>query len=221
VNSANFNQQIYQYSTLLTIMDTEGVLGWTNLAEYPIGGYAKGSDNLLYYAAIANGPSSSIVDPVGDVSGTWIWFSSGQDALDELAVQTPGSEGTRLIGHTNETLYDFLSGIGFPVVSGWFDANGVIITGSVGLASGSRMTSGTTVFLRIVFTTPFPNVNYRCVIQGMGTYGSTPDTIRAPIILTQATTHVDFTGSYINDVLIPNTIQDDGVLHILVYPSLA
>lgn len=38
--------------------------------DYPIDSYAKGSDGLIYRALAANGPASSVVDPVGNPA-TW------------------------------------------------------------------------------------------------------------------------------------------------------
>ena len=40
--------------------------------DYAITDYSKGTDGLLYRAAIVNGPSTSVVNPVGDVTGTWV-----------------------------------------------------------------------------------------------------------------------------------------------------
>lgn len=39
--------------------------------DVPVGGRRTGSDGNLYHALIANGPSTTVVDPVGDVTGTW------------------------------------------------------------------------------------------------------------------------------------------------------
>lgn len=39
--------------------------------DYPTNVYARGSDNEVYECLIANGPSSSVVNPVGDTTGTW------------------------------------------------------------------------------------------------------------------------------------------------------
>ena len=44
--------------------------------DYALRDYAKGTDGLLYRAAIVNGPSTSVVNPVGDVTGTWILMST-------------------------------------------------------------------------------------------------------------------------------------------------
>lgn len=44
---------------------------YSNLVNYPVGAHVPGSDNFWYVATAANGPDTSVVDPVGDVSGTW------------------------------------------------------------------------------------------------------------------------------------------------------
>lgn len=40
--------------------------------DYRVGDYVKGIDAILYRAAIVNGPSTSVVSPIGDATGTWI-----------------------------------------------------------------------------------------------------------------------------------------------------
>lgn len=41
------------------------------LVNYPVGAITPGSDTILYKCLIVNGPDTSVVDPVGDVTGTW------------------------------------------------------------------------------------------------------------------------------------------------------
>lgn len=45
---------------------------YDTLVDYPAGAITKGSDNNTYEARVANGPGSTTVDPVGDVTRTWI-----------------------------------------------------------------------------------------------------------------------------------------------------
>lgn len=45
--------------------------------DYLIGAIVRGSNSELYKCLIANGPSSTIVNPVGDVTGTWKLISVG------------------------------------------------------------------------------------------------------------------------------------------------
>lgn len=49
--------------------------------DYPVLAYAKGSDGVLYGAALANGPATSVVNPVGDLTGTWITISAAANAF--------------------------------------------------------------------------------------------------------------------------------------------
>lgn len=54
-------------------INIKGVLGYDNTTDYIADlSYAVGSDGILYHCFINNGPGSSAVNPVGDVTGTWI-----------------------------------------------------------------------------------------------------------------------------------------------------
>lgn len=51
-----------------------------NQVNYPVGALAVGSDGTTYKAVIANGPDTSVVDPVGDTTGTWVtWVTNYSD----------------------------------------------------------------------------------------------------------------------------------------------
>ena len=52
-------------------LNSNGIADYDAITDYDVSGIAKGSDGNLYQAKIANGPTSSIVNPVGDVTGTW------------------------------------------------------------------------------------------------------------------------------------------------------
>lgn len=53
-------------------INDKGILQYSNDADYAANlSYVVGSDGNLYQCKINNGPSSSIVDPVGDGTGTW------------------------------------------------------------------------------------------------------------------------------------------------------
>lgn len=45
---------------------------YSNQINYQISSIAWGSDDQIYIALIANGPGSTTVDPVGDLTGTWV-----------------------------------------------------------------------------------------------------------------------------------------------------
>jgi hypothetical protein len=46
------------------------------LVNYPVNSYTIGSDGKIYKSLIINGPDTSVVDPVGDSTGTWIIFAT-------------------------------------------------------------------------------------------------------------------------------------------------
>lgn len=64
VNSAEFNQIMYQISTVLANIDQKGVGGWTNLIDYTVPALVYGSNGLFYIALQASGPSTAAQDPI-------------------------------------------------------------------------------------------------------------------------------------------------------------
>ena len=78
--------------------------------DYEIGAIVRGSDLALYQVLIANGPSSTIVDPVGDVTGTW------EEALDSTIItpdRAAASDGAGLLVASPTTAAElaFVSGV--------------------------------------------------------------------------------------------------------------
>lgn len=58
--------------TWLNEINIKGILGYDAITDYVASlSYAVGSDGILYQCIIANGPATSVVNPVGDVTGTW------------------------------------------------------------------------------------------------------------------------------------------------------
>lgn len=72
VDSSHFNQIMYNYSSVLQEVDTQGLLGWTNQNDYGVSALVRGSDGEIYISTAVNGPGTGVIDPVGDVSGTWL-----------------------------------------------------------------------------------------------------------------------------------------------------
>lgn len=72
LESGSFNQIFFLATLLLETLEREGVIGYSDLVDYIIDSFARGSDGELYFSTVDNGPSTSVVDPVGDLSGTWI-----------------------------------------------------------------------------------------------------------------------------------------------------
>jgi hypothetical protein len=81
-SSADFNQVFQQAFSVLFELDRNGILGWTNLTNYTAVAIARGSDGAFYQATVASGPDEGgAIDPVGDLSGTWIPWPSVPTAL--------------------------------------------------------------------------------------------------------------------------------------------
>lgn len=50
---------------------------YSGSVNYLVGNYAKGSDDQLYVCETDNGPGTSVVDPVGDLTGRWALINGG------------------------------------------------------------------------------------------------------------------------------------------------
>lgn len=80
VNSAEFNQIMFQLSSLLSIMDTRGVLGWSSAADYTATSVTWGSDGALYVWLQASGPNNGgAKDPISNPL-YWREFASSRRA---------------------------------------------------------------------------------------------------------------------------------------------
>lgn len=71
VDSSNFNQTMYELSSLAKQFEQYGFLPWSDLTDYPIGGFALGSNGSLYQAVQATGPSTTAMDPTTDTNHTY------------------------------------------------------------------------------------------------------------------------------------------------------
>lgn len=90
VNSAEFNQIMYQLSSLVSIMDNKGVLGWSSAVDYPDAGVQFGSDGVLYRWLQASGPTlGGAKDPVSEPT---FWEPAGKGQL--ISSQVVSASGT-------------------------------------------------------------------------------------------------------------------------------
>lgn len=71
VDSSNFNQSMFEIFSISKQFEQYGFLPWSSLTDYPQGGFALGSDGLLYQAVQATGPSTTALDPTNDTSMTY------------------------------------------------------------------------------------------------------------------------------------------------------
>lgn len=71
VDSATHNELLRRLTALMIDLEQGGILNYSALTDYVVGALAQGSNGELYRTLIVNGPASSVVDPVGDATGTW------------------------------------------------------------------------------------------------------------------------------------------------------
>lgn len=72
-DSAVWNQELWAATTLLKELESQGILSWSPLVDYSVNAMVMGSNDKLYSALQASGPSTAPQDPVNDSTQTyWI-----------------------------------------------------------------------------------------------------------------------------------------------------
>lgn len=71
VDSSQFNQAMYEYSTITKLQEKYGFLPWSNLTDYEEGSVCLGTNGVLYQAKQATGPSTTAYNPVNDTTSTY------------------------------------------------------------------------------------------------------------------------------------------------------
>lgn len=64
VESQEWNQIMFLVTSMLGMMDKQGVLGWSSEVDYAVPALVFGSNGLPYIAMGASGPSTTVQDPV-------------------------------------------------------------------------------------------------------------------------------------------------------------
>lgn len=138
----------------LEYFNASGLPLYDATTNYTVPACVIGSDGLLYRALIANGPSTTIVNPVGDITGTWvelITLSKGHidglitsnnttDAAHDIDVATGKC---RSIDDTTDIKLSSL-------ITKQIDAAWAAGTNAGGLASGVSLTANTKYFVFIL-----------------------------------------------------------------------
>ena len=118
----NFLQKLFTQG--LAYNNEQGINVYSADTDYPIGGYVKGSDLNTYRCVVANGPSSSVVDPVGDTGGTWTQISTAHSTLGLLTPTLTGNlRYSSILSGKNNTIDMGVGAIGL--------GDGVTICGGV------------------------------------------------------------------------------------------
>lgn len=90
VNSAEWNQIMYQISSLIAILDKKGALGWSDEVDYSEAAIAFGSDGVLYNWLQASGPNlGGVKDPAAGANPLY-WKA----AVTSIPASTDGIKGS-------------------------------------------------------------------------------------------------------------------------------
>tara|TARA_R110002126_G_scaffold10384_3_gene47294 strand:- start:1235 stop:2245 length:1011 start_codon:yes stop_codon:yes gene_type:complete len=72
VDSSDFAQILHELTSFTDLIDKTGILEYKDDIDYDIvPAFAVGSDGELYKSTAINGPASTVIDPVGDLTGVW------------------------------------------------------------------------------------------------------------------------------------------------------
>lgn len=71
VDSSQFNQAMFQYSSISSMQEKYGFLPWSDLTDYDQGSFCLGTNGVLYQAKQATGPSTTAYNPVNDEEQTY------------------------------------------------------------------------------------------------------------------------------------------------------
>ena len=151
----DFNTILNNLSQFAVYQQCGGTFVWNNAVDYPVGCIAQGSDGNLYTALIANGPSTTVKNPVGDTSGKWAKIATAGDLANVVTVS--GSQtvsgaktfsGATIFsgGVTVRNQANFSSGATFS--SGLDVKSGATVSGGATISGGITASAGDIAVLR-------------------------------------------------------------------------
>lgn len=142
VDSAKFNQAMYEYTTICQQLEKYGFLPWSANTDYPAQGCALGSDGKIYQAKRATGPSSTSIDPTTDTSHTyWDLFYYADVTANRALVSN--ANGKMSASSVTATELGYLSGVTSSIQT---QINNKAADNSVVHTSGNETISGTKTF---------------------------------------------------------------------------
>jgi hypothetical protein len=142
VDSAKFNQAMYEYTTICQQLEKYGFLPWSANTDYPAQGCALGSDGKIYQAKQATGPSSTSIDPTTDTSHIyWDLFYYADVTADRALVSN--ADGKVAASSVTATELGYLSGVTSSIQT---QINNRAADNAVVHTSGNETISGTKTF---------------------------------------------------------------------------
>ena len=146
VDSAQFNEALFEYAYMTEQIEKYGFLPWCNMTDYPKGALCLGSDGVIYQAVQDTGPSTTAYDPANDTSGTyWVDFVGSTYVTRNTNQSINGNKifngsnifngattinGTISAGTTAKTI---INGWGMPDYSSGIDISSGYLTSTNGL----------------------------------------------------------------------------------------
>lgn len=142
VDSAKFNQAMYEYTTICQQLEKYGFLPWSANTDYPAQGCALGSDGKIYQAKQATGPSSTSINPTTDTSHTyWDLFYYADVTANRALVSN--ANGKMSVSSVTATELGYLSGVTSSIQT---QINNKAADNAVVHTSGNETISGTKTF---------------------------------------------------------------------------
>lgn len=91
VNSAEFNQIMYQMSSILSILDKKGILGWSSDVDYSEASLVFGSDGIVYSWISPSGPTlGGAKDPISSPT-FWKTLLDSRPATKRIEITASGT----------------------------------------------------------------------------------------------------------------------------------
>lgn len=100
VDSSDFAQILHELTSLTDLIDKTGILEYKDDIDYDlVPAFAVGSDGELYKSTAINGPATTVVDPVGDLTGVWVGLiSNAQEAVSGVGTFANATNSIELVG---------------------------------------------------------------------------------------------------------------------------
>ena len=194
VDSSDFNQALYEYSSITSQIEKYGFLPWSNLTDYEQGSLCLGSDGVIYQAKQATGPSTTATNPVNDTAHTYWEDFVGSTFVTKATAQT--ITGNKTYSGTST----FNGNVAFSATNKSNIVGFVMIDYSGGISVSSGYTAPSGGFLLVRGggkgnrTLYIDNVEVYAYNWGDANYGS-PDQIVFPIKKGSVVTYTKSTSS--------------------------
>lgn len=97
--------------------------------NYPQFSYTKGSNGRMYLATAANGPATTVVNPVGDATGTWFDLASSPICAELIGVAPSNSSGANqaalVAADALGVAIEFRPAVVYPISAGFTAVNNI------------------------------------------------------------------------------------------------